>query len=322
MVTKRAGTNSGWRDYWKEDRDESCIPEDPATAQEVAQHWVEYFSELRNDSRILDIATGNGILLVHAAAAAENVGKDFSLTGVDLADIDPVRYVSGLPVALRQAEFVGRTAAEELPFSDASFDVVVSQYGLEYAGLEAALAEVERVLVSGGQLQWLAHGAESAVVAQNRDQSRQVDFLLASESPLQAMRQLVGEVKERGSVQHAMSELGTSLRKAEDYCRDNPPAAVVQDVCTKIAHAAPRWQAYDPDDLVNMLDDSKHRLAAHQQRINDLLAAVLTPEREEIVRKKLQTSNWQAPTFSTLCVGTESSPIGTTISALRTKETA
>ena len=317
-MNKRAATNWGWQDYWKEDRNASCVPEDPATAQEVGEHWVKYFSELADDSRILDVATGNGIVLVHAATAAEAAGKQFSLTGVDLADIDPARYVSGLREGLPQAKFVGRVAAEELPFSDASFDVVVSQYGLEYAGLEAALGEVERVLVPGGQLQWLAHGTESAVVAQNQDQSRQVDFLLAPDSPLQAMRLLVEEAKANRSVQHAMSELGTSLRKAEDYCRNNPPAAVVRNVCSKITHAAPRWQAYDPEDLVTMLDDSKQRLAAHRQRINDLLAAVMTPDREEIVRKKLQSSNWQAPTFSTLSVGPESSPIGTTISACRT----
>lgn len=317
-MSERAGTNWGWQDYWKEDRNASCIPDDPATAQEVAEYWVKYFSELADGSRILDVATGNGIVLAHAATAAEAAGKQFSLTGVDLADIDPARYVSDLPKGLRQAKFVGHVAAEELPFSDACFDVVVSQYGLEYAGLEAALGEVERVLVPGGKLQWLAHSTGSAVVAQNQDQSRQVDFLLAPDSPLQTMCLLVAEAKEQGNVQHAMSELRTSLRMAEDYCRSNPPAAVVQEVCSKLVHVARRRQAYDPDDLVNMLDDSKRRLAAHQQRIKDLLAAVMTPDREEVVRKNLQTSHWQGPTFSTLRVGPDSSTIGTTISARRT----
>ena len=317
-MSERAGTNWGWQDYWKEDRNASCIPDNPATAQEVAEYWVKYFSELADDSRILDVATGNGIVLAHAATAAEAAGKQFSLTGVDLADIDPARYVSDLPEGLRQAKFVGRVAAEELPFSDACFDVVVSQYGLEYAELEAALGEVERVLVPGGQLYWLAHSTESAIVAQNQDQNRQVDFLLAPDSPLRAMGSLVEKIKESNDVQHAMSKLGSSLLEAENYCRGNPPAAVVQEVCSKIAHAASRRQAYDPDDLVKMLDDSQQRLTAHRQRINDLLSAVMTPDREEVVQMKLQSPHWQGLTFSTLQVGPDSSTIGTTISARRT----
>ena len=318
-MTVRAGTNWGWRNYWKENRNASCVPENPATAQEIDARWLRFFSELADGSRILDVATGNGVLLAHAATAAERAGKNFLLTGIDLADINPVRYVSNLPEGLGQAKFIGRVAAEKLPFSDACFDVVVSQYGLEYAGLEAALAEVERVLVAGGQLHWLAHSRESTIVAQNQDQSKQVDFLLSPDSPMQAMRLLIAKIKKHRNVGHSMSTLSTSLRKAEDYCRDNPPAAVVREVCTEITQIAQRWQAYYPNDLVKMLDDSKQQLMAHRQRINDLRASVMTSDREEVVRKKLRASHWQGLSLVTLRVGSASSPIGTIISARRAK---
>ena len=315
-MTERAGTNWGWRNYWKEDRIASCVPENPATAQEIDARWLRFFGELADDSRILDVATGNGVLLSHAATAAETAGKHFLLTGIDLADINPLRYVSKLPKGLGQARFIGRVAAEKLPFPDACFDTVVSQYGLEYADLEAALAEVERVLVAGGQLHWLAHSTESMVVAQNKDQSKQVDFLLSPGSPMQAMRRLVAKIQKQRNVQHSLSKLGSSLQKAEGYCNDNPPAAIVREVCTEIAHTAQRWQAYDPGDLVKMLDDSKQRLMAHRQRINDLLASVITSNREDVVHRILATSRWQGPSLETLRVGS-SSPIGIIISARR-----
>ena len=318
-MTGPATRNWGWQNYWKEDRHASCVPENPATEREIREHWVKTFGELADGSRILDVATGNGIVLAHAATAAERAGKNYLLTGIDLADINPVRYVTNLPEDLRQAKFVGRVAAEKLPFSDACFDVVVSQYGLEYADLEAALGEVERVLVAGGRLHWLAHSRESAVVTQNQDQSKQVDFLLAPDSPMQAMRLLVAKIKKHKNVQHSLSKLGTSLHQAEVYCNDNSPAAVVREVCTEIAHIAQRWQAYDPKDLVRMLDDSKQQLMAHRQRINDLLASVMTSDREEAVCKQLRASRWQGLSLVTLRVGSASSPIGTIISARRAK---
>lgn len=316
-MTGRAGANWGWRNYWKEDRHASCVPENPATEREIGEHWINTFCGSADGSRILDIGTGNGIVLAHAATAATRAGKIFRLNGIDLADINPVRYVRDLPECLRKANFVGGVAAESVPFSDACFDVVVSQYGLEYADLEAALGEVERVLVSGGQLHWLAHSTQSVVVTQNQDQSKQVDYLLSADSPMQAMRLLVAKIKKHKNTQHSLSKLGNSLHRAEDYCNENPPATVVRKVCTEIAHVAQRWQAYYPNDLVKMLDDSKRRLMAHRQRINDLLASVLTSDREELVRNKLRAPCWQRLSLETLHVGSASSPIGTIISASR-----
>ena len=319
-MSERASRNWGWRNYWKEDREASCVAKNSDTEKEIGEYWRSRFAELLDGSRILDIATGNGIVLAHAAIGAERVGKRFLLTGIDLADINPLHYVSNLPEGLHQAKFVGRVAAEKLPFSDACFDVVVSQYGLEYADLEAALGEVERVLVPGGQLHWLAHSKESSVVAQNHGQTKQVDFLLERSSPIQVMRLLISKIKKHKNVQHSMSKLKDSLQKAEDYWKENPPAAIVREVCTEISQVGQRWQAYDPNDLEKMLDDSKQRLIAHRQRMNDLLAAVMTYDRQEVVCKKLQTPNWLNMSLSIIRVGPASTTIGIIISALRAKE--
>jgi ubiquinone/menaquinone biosynthesis C-methylase UbiE len=311
------GRNQGWRNYWKEDRIASCVPENETTADEIRERWIRLFSDLPDGSRILDVATGNGILLSHAATAADRGGKSFSLTGVDLADIDPVRYVSSLPDGLRKAKFLGGVAAEKLPFSDSAFDVVVSQYGLEYADLDKALGEVERVLVVGGRLLWLAHSGQSLVVEQNHDQSLQVAFLLAPDSPLHAMRLFVSKIRKHKSLKHTTEKLSFALSKAEQYCRDNPPATVIREVCSVLAETAQRWQAYHADDLDKMLDDSQKKLIAHRQRINDLLAAVISPAREELVRSRLQQQKWRDASFLTMRVGSGSSPIGILIEARR-----
>ncbi len=311
------GRNQGWRKYWQEDRMDSCVPEHNTTAREISERWIGLFEVLPDDSRILDVATGNGALLAHAANAAAQAGKSFSLTGVDLADIDPVRYVSDLPGGLHKANFIGGVAAENLPFSDSVFDVVASQYGLEYADLEKALGEVERVLVAGGRLLWLAHSAESSVVEQTRDQSRQVEFLLAPGSPMHAMRSFVSKIKKRKGSQYATQKLNSALSEADLYCHDNPPAKVIREVCTVLADTAQRWQAFQPADLDKMLDDSQERLLAHRQRINDLLAAVVSPVREDLIRSRLRQRRWEAASFSTMRAGSASSPIGILIEARR-----
>ena len=309
--------NQGWKDYWKEDRVASCIPERESTAKEIGDRWIEMFTELPDGTSILDVATGNGVLLTHAATAAERVGKNYVLTGVDLAEIDPIRYLSNLPAGLREARFIGGIAAESLPFSDAEFDLVVSQYGLEYADLDKALAEVERVLASGGRLIWLAHSEESLVVEQNRDRGAQVEFLLAPGGPIHAMRQFIGKINKRKKLEYAAKRLNSALASAEKYSRDHPPATVVREVCTVLAETAQKWQAYHLADLDHMLTDCRMRLIAHRQRINDLRSAVMSPARVDAVRNRLERPQWHSVSLTTMCVGSTESPIGLMITACR-----
>lgn len=92
-------------------------------------------------TRVLDVATGPGIL---AAAAAK---RGATATGVDFAeDMIAVarRTHPGIPFEVADAS--------DLPFDDASFDAVVMGFALFLvADPDAVLREAQRVLVPGGR---------------------------------------------------------------------------------------------------------------------------------------------------------------------------
>lgn len=95
--------------------------------------------------RVLDVACGTGAL---TCAAAERVAPGGAVVGLD---VNPAM----LAVARRKRTSIewrdGR--AESLPFADASFDAVVSQFGLMFFDDRvAALREMHRVLKPGGRL--------------------------------------------------------------------------------------------------------------------------------------------------------------------------
>lgn len=306
---------SGWRHFWKHDCLAACVPDNPATAGQIAELWCRRFSALLDGCRLLDVATGNGIVLAHAATAARAAGRRFELTGIDLAEIDPPRYVSALDPDLVSARFIGGVAAEALPFTAASFDVVASQYGLEYADVECALDEVTRVLAPGGSLIWLAHSESSAVVRQHRNQSLEVDFLLAPDGPVRAMRSFAEHARQSRDAQAALRRLNESFARADVFCRANPHAGIVREVCGEFGRAAARSKSYAPGELARSVATAERRLVAHRDRIESLLAAVMTPSRVDCLRNRLGQAPWEALSIETLRVGTGDSPIGLWIEA-------
>jgi ubiquinone/menaquinone biosynthesis C-methylase UbiE len=99
--------------------------------------------------RVLDVACGTGIV---ARLAARHMDGSGSVVGFDLSPFmleiaEATAADEGLPIEWMQGD------AQTLPFSDASFDLVLCQQGLQPIPDKArALGEMWRVLVPGGRL--------------------------------------------------------------------------------------------------------------------------------------------------------------------------
>ena len=102
--------------------------------------------DLRSNQRVLDVAAGNGNATLAAARRfAEVVSTDYVATllerGRERAAADR------LPVTFQEAD------AENLPFGDASFDVVLSTFGVMFTpNQQKAASELVRVCRPGGKI--------------------------------------------------------------------------------------------------------------------------------------------------------------------------
>jgi SAM-dependent methyltransferase len=116
------------------------------------------FAGVMSGEKVLDVGTGTGVVAITAARAGARV------TGLDLT-----------PELLNQARENARIAqtqdivwtegdAESLPYPDASFDVVLSQFGHIFAPRpEVAVTEMRRVLKPGGRLAFASWPPEHLV---------------------------------------------------------------------------------------------------------------------------------------------------------------
>jgi len=115
------------------------------TLQIVGESLAEA-ADVRAGERVLDVAAGNG----NATLAAARRFAEVTSTDYVPALLDKGRErarAEGLPVRFQVAD------AEELPFADASFDVVLSTFGAMFTPDHARPArEMLRVLRDGGRI--------------------------------------------------------------------------------------------------------------------------------------------------------------------------
>jgi len=120
-------------------------------------------AEVAEGDRVLDIATGPGYL---AIAAAQRTGTSGESVGLDLSPEMVARARVRAQGAGSRARFV-EAPAQELPFADASFDVVLSRLAIHHLpsdGRSGAAAEMLRVLAPGGRVviaDLASHGANA-----------------------------------------------------------------------------------------------------------------------------------------------------------------
>jgi SAM-dependent methyltransferase len=115
----------------------------------VANPWQ--LGRLAQGERVLDLGSGAG---TDSLIAAQMVGETGHVTGVDMTPQMLARArAAANEMAATNVEFV-EAEAEQLPFTDASFDVVISNGVIDLIpDKDAVFAELFRVLAPGGRLQ-------------------------------------------------------------------------------------------------------------------------------------------------------------------------
>lgn len=123
----------------------------------VAGHLVR-FARLAGGQSVLDVGTGTGVVAITARRLGAQVSA-LDLTPALLAQARESARVAGHEdISWHEGD------AEALPFPDASFDVVLSQFGHMFAPRpEVALSEMLRVLKSGGTIAFATWPGEQLI---------------------------------------------------------------------------------------------------------------------------------------------------------------
>ena len=131
------------------------------------------------NARVLDIASGDGCVMADLLRAR----RDLKPIGIDQAPV--------LPPPPRGAKLRGGVEMDALPFADASFAAVTSQFGLEYGDVDETAREIVRVLEPGGLVGLIVHREDSPILAHNRARAEGIAWAIEQEAlPAKALASL------------------------------------------------------------------------------------------------------------------------------------
>jgi ubiquinone/menaquinone biosynthesis C-methylase UbiE len=277
-LSKQDKRPSSWELFWAEAGVDGCTALFPAAAQQaIVARWRSYFTGLKPGSAILDLATGAGAVLVHAAQAQPN-GATFRLVGTDLATRPPDQT--------HFTEYHGGIDAASLPFPDGSFDCVTSQFGIEYAGFETALEEAGRVCRGG--INMLVHAAGGVVVRQNVLQADQADWIL-EELALPARLADHFEAPTPASAA-AVDEL---LRKIRARGSSDENVTLLESVYAAALSTQQLWQRNGPEAARQALAALSGQLALHRDRMRLLGGAGINRSRLDAAAERLRNAGFR-----------------------------
>lgn len=145
-----------WTEYWQKGAKASFLDEKSRLQiYQMRKFWFERLDENDYKQPIVDIGTGNGIVVEWLTEYADENALKLDVQGIDSADIAPMN---------KALKLKGQTPYEtfKLP-SNKKVGLFVSHFGLEYGDTATGLKNLHTQLKRGGRLIALVHSKESVI---------------------------------------------------------------------------------------------------------------------------------------------------------------
>jgi ubiquinone/menaquinone biosynthesis C-methylase UbiE len=286
LTSAASPTSNSWNTYWQGTSSSGAFSSGGATHPAVHGFWAGFFDGVNKNyqhPRILDIASGNGAVVASALAVLKD--KKCEITALD-ASAAAIENISGRFPAVKGIV----SDARFIPRETASFDIVTSQFGVEYAGYEA-ITEAARMLADGGQLALLLH-IESGSIYQECQQSldaikrlRTCQFIKLATQMFDAGFEALQGVKSTAYV-NAVKQYAPAVRELEAIMKQyghRIASDTISGLYNDVRQMHQRIQHYEPDEVFNWLKNMDIELDAYSERMASMLSSsVDTPSFKRI----------------------------------------
>lgn len=299
-----------WDVYWRGTHENAAHREGGPQEAVLAEFWGGLFRQRLagpTPARMLDLACGNGAVTGYAMRAEPQTHSfcaDYSLSA--LLELKKRHPDSRCVVA----------DALNTGFCNGAFDIVASQFGIEYAGV-GALPAAARLVAPGGVLAVVLHLHDGGIFKECERNLQAVEAIGES-GVLSLARDAfnAGFALNRGEIspeafKAAEQKFTPAVRALENILHSfggNVADGLAQQLYRDIAHMYQRMSAFDEQDIIRWIDGMVLELQAYSGRMSSMLAAAMTAGEVEDASGQLQQAGLKPLQQSTLVMGERSEP--------------
>jgi ubiquinone/menaquinone biosynthesis C-methylase UbiE len=271
-----------WDAYWRNAGLAPALRDGGPQDEALDRFWSDFLDQAIARAgappRMLDIASGNGAVVRFALRSAERRrgASDLDITGLDSSP-------AALAELRRRHTAIRCVVADatRTPFRDRAFDIVTSQFGLEYAG-PGAIAEAARLVAPGGLLAAVLHLRDGGIYKECAVNLEAVDgFRKSGLLPrFDAAYRAAWAVNRSGAPAEVFREAERSLSAAVMAAREilarfgqGIATGILYRLYSDIGRMHERMGAYDPEEMTAWLKAMVSELESYSGRMASMLHA-------------------------------------------------
>lgn len=266
-----------WHAYWASGGSGESALSNPAQRNFLAQHWLGLFAAHASPgSIVVDVGCGDGAIFGFARDVLQQKAPGATLIALDASD-------AAARCAMKMARGVNGVASDacRIPLREGAADLVVSQFGMEYAGAKA-FEEAARVLKPGGAMSAMCHMKQGSISAECAENLRVLNLFFKEQVAEHARESLANSYASRYAPttgpNRAEKKFQQALRRVGGAVDGSPNSVAkvsVSSALSEIAAMAAKRQAYDSAEALGFIDQVKRTLASYRERMRSMIAAAL-----------------------------------------------
>jgi len=295
MQITHSEQSDSWDTYWRGIGAASAYSSGGVNHPLIHNFWDDFFNHQMgklDNPRIIDIASGNGAVLKQALDIFAN--QPFSLSSLDVSSAAIENIAQQFPMV------EGLVAdAASIPLESSSFDLVCSQFGVEYAGQEA-IFETARLVADGGYLVLLLHCQGSTIdleCKQSLDATRRLQdsgFIEKSSILFKAAFAAM-QGAARQPYEDAAKQLAPAISSLEDIMREYGPHVAGDTIIrlyNDVDEIHQKIQRVDQQEVLSWLEGMQLELEAYAARMTTMSQAAINADDFELIKTQLDTSGF------------------------------
>ncbi len=270
-----------WDTYWQGAGETGAYSSGGVNHPVILAFWEDFFHTVKTGDTtqgILDVASGSGAVIECALDVFED--RRVELTSLDVSNAAISNILNRFPGVQ------GLVAdALSIPLDTGSFDIVTSQFGVEYAGVDA-IDEAARLVAQDGHLALLLHQHASVIHQECTDNLDAVRLLQESRFVPYAVQMLAAGFEAVKGGDRALYELAASQLAPAVQAVDSIMAEygehVAGDTIIRLYRDVDRihrnMQRYDPGEVLAWLGSMDGELDAYAGRMSSMCRSAIDNE--------------------------------------------